>query len=1652
MIKETNNNLILFVIFISITTLSSCKSDVTKVLTAVTDRILAPVTFEMSPDPDLGEISVGEDPTLITMKVVNNSSDRIQKINLVIDNTQSLLKFKENKNGDVASPGFGGTCGSSLAPNGQCLFILSFNPRKSGTFEIPVTLKYENLIEPQEKIITIKALTGEPASLVFTNDISSYDLGVIEQTDTKKNYLDIEVINSGELSARSVSVNLANANAIGAFSLESHNCPTFIKAKEKCQLRMSYSPKNNDYNDPLVGYKSQLSISYVNDSKGSTGNLNNYAEFISTTIEAKFKENFKIIDFATVYSGNKLTKTVKITNVGYNAGVLQEFIFTDHANNPITTCIKSSGTLLDCNKSLDQFPFVIEDVNECFGNQTKGIEGKLQGASCVFNMTYWPSTKWEAGSQAINYFNDVNVALKYDSQWKNQSLILVKNEMFTILADFLSVGKIQFSSISLESIPIIDSKIIHTENNSLVDLERIALVSSDIYSKFFKVTWTNVGENTVTVDKISDKHMPTANLITTSGKNLNAFYKNIKSGVGCDIILPGASCSFSFDLAPVLQANPATEDLLMYDDISDLNKKIKTFSIHYNDGSLFEDDGSSSTKKHHNVNLTSKLIKKGLLAFTGPLNSSSNLINGSSDVKNLCLTNVGTGEVYAIKSHATENLYPNGADHWPFKIIDLAVVTSSCPSPATKDCHDIIFKSDDLLPMVADPSKFLDIGETCVLSYEVKIAETIRENISLPTEEHNRPFGPGLSNTSEAWPRRSFAVGPIPVSFSYYDGDYVSTDSASYPNYGYSGITKKSLLNVAFRSPAQLNIVNPLPATSAVIHRPSLTYPLISSTYPTIKELSSITIPEMYFPGSYFSGSSNGFTKSDESYIHVDTLNLKNGIYDNEFKIHIGTFTVNDVISASVDIKNTGGSSALNVVFSEDVAPSPIEIEEYGGFTVKPFPDLNINTGLTKIVKIKFRPTSPGLFKHCFDLDYDNQLLTTSQHVCIYAEAVSVGPKIKIEYSDIEVNMPGPIETPTGIYTNVNAPINSSDGTSIIFSGIKDSSVYVKKIIRFTNTGLIGARKFNYFYMPSTTSAAGTVPGDTSLIGAPIKGCVANMTLAAADYCEIIIKYQPIKSSSSALNRFLGVIYEINPNSSQYVSQVAGLNFSSFDPAKLSVVGASPESLNDWSNPANPLPVSESWPIDLTAYSKKNQTHLVLDSHPQNKTFSSIVVKNETGLKASLLYMNPNPAPGVWNVIYTNSFITVSANRYCFYGDDESNNSVPANEKGFNNISINPCVLKAEFTGHQTYTSCSAWSAPTKSKEVLIGELVQATCNPYVFKLEYFNNKRSSYTGIYFHLKGFIEPNKSTTDLAPAEFSNISSTFVSGSVGRVSFTWPELIPTNADWGDIIKYRVYYDLLASNLNSSKVFKKTGGPAFIDTPDPLIRNITISNLVVGKFYYFKVMAIRSYTGINYLSDNNLPLLTLPIPASDYTYHHESRSLVDKTYLPTPGDRTVGVTECSKKFYNIAINGGTIKHNKTLITTPIWQYLINTPTANLGYPGSGIGTIPHWLGDAEYDLRFNISLYDGTELPGFPNYVTTSMSGNNPENKILYQKTCNNITSCNKLYKIVGGDDYDLYYNGVYYAKEKSATSYFRCRAVMKCPTSTSKLITSPTCVAP
>lgn len=1633
-----------------------------QVVEAFIDKYLEPVSVTISPQSDLGEIAVEDTSTTLTVKVRNNSSDSLQKIKLTIDPKQNVLTFAKNEEGGlVGSPGYGGTCGDELASHEECLFVLHFSNSRSGLYRIPVLLEYENLVKPAQYQFEVTALVGEAASLVFTNEISKYDLGVIEQTKPLVRELALEIQNVGGLNARDISYELLNDNNKDAFFVLENNCPKLLAPLERCSLKIGYVPKNNEYTDPETLYSSRLMISYIKDPMSRIGKLNGYYSFKASTIEAKFNSTYKAIEFSTLVAGNKESKTIRVTNNGYSVGVIKQLVIKDSSGTAMVVCQKSNSdsSVLACQGRAD-FPFVIEELTPCLEKEIKGTEGSIPGGSCTFRVTYWPKRYYLPGSQIDHDYDNSTISFVYDSRWLDKENIVTKDSMFFLRADFLANGRLTLVDATLEGAPLSASSVSALSDNLFeLNYGRLAKVSDPSFQSAIQFKFKNIGENPLYLSQIYDGANP-KHYASDIATDWNNYYRAVKHS-GCDFVSPGATCTFSFSLVPLMQGNANLEDSLMYDDVSNILKKLKLFTFRYRDGSLFDDDGEAAVEKSFEVQLTAKLIAKGVLSLGQTSLTVPAQFAGLVTTQILNLKNIGTGDVYALAYDDIDNFIPKPTErNFPFRWKKLATI----PAPASKDCYDILYPvGRPLLSEAPDVNKMLRPGESCALGMEVKDSDLSRfSNTEYSTSlNYTRIFSSRYNGTSDIRARKTQNFFGMLLRFKYWDGDVNTEDLTTVPSpvpFGYQQKTKDLSVALTLKTPPNFVLKEAYPTTSALIVRPSISAPLVNVTYPIVSTLTAYTVPKSFFESSYFTGLTHVFNASKNSSIHYNTL----GLNYTDFVFHMGTFPVGKVSQGQFSLENVGNTSTREfVVVDELPSTPPITLTSFNS-VVPPLPMMTLAKGLNPAVKFDFSPTAPGLYEHCFSFEYNDELGGTgAQRVCVLAEAVVAFPNIKVEYEDYAVTQ-NPVtgsvtETQTNVWNTVNAPLNSVDSTAaglISFTSMRDSVTYDLKRIRFTNIGTIAASKFTYTYL-TALNVPGTPIAEFKLNAST---CTTGMTLAVGASCYVEYKYKPVTSTVASYSGFGGFVYETAAGKNQYVSQSFRFQALAQDPASvvMNQSGVSAASIINWSVPT-PVTIPKSWPVNLGSYVDSTTTHMVLTTKPSSKVITDIPFKNTSVIKASFLSMNPTPGPGTWNSIYSDSNILIEGNRYCFYGDDENNSGIPAEEKGFNVNSVNVCMMRVTFSGDVTYQTCNT---STKVKTVIVGGRIQDNCNPYIYPLIYYSFKRSAQSKLYVHMKGFIEPNRSLS--ASNTYTDVSSVAV-GTTGAVQFSWPEMSPQNPDFGSIIKYRVFYSQSYNDLKNNNLFYKFDASptiSYVDTPDASTRSLVITNLVQNRYYYFRAVALRRYPhakwgNLDYVSVpvlSNLPVLTLPIPNSNTVYYHGKKRLIDKTYLTTSrGTRSGGATACGATKFTMSIQGTNRTVAKSLINSADWIFLSSNASYSTGYPANDIGVINHWLSDSSYNIKTSISLQDGTVLSGFPNYNPTTLRGVNSSLGLVYIKSCNTNSSCDTLFKMVGGDGADLFYKGTTYTYDSGVSGFYRCAATILCPTNVSKLITDATCPA-
>lgn len=292
---------------------------------------------------NIGDWSLDTDPLDITVRVKNNSSKPITKMNVSLVRKGQIdgITYKPDE-GLSVYPGLGGNCGSTLASGQDCIIKLEMAPSESGRLHFQVKIDYKNLIGDETQSVEYRALAGTPASLVFSNDTALYDLGIVEQVDDEPGERRFPLVttltlqNKGELSARQVETSIQSTNdEPTAFSVTRNNCPAELKFEETCEIDVSYTPFNQDINDPEAIYQSSLSIRYGKDQNLRPATLTSIFKALSTKIEGRFERSgsqslcFKLEgedNCSSITVGNSGVSSFKVINRGYQDAILNKIV------------------------------------------------------------------------------------------------------------------------------------------------------------------------------------------------------------------------------------------------------------------------------------------------------------------------------------------------------------------------------------------------------------------------------------------------------------------------------------------------------------------------------------------------------------------------------------------------------------------------------------------------------------------------------------------------------------------------------------------------------------------------------------------------------------------------------------------------------------------------------------------------------------------------------------------------------------------------------------------------------------------------------------------------------------------------------------------------------------------------------------------------------------------------------------------------------------------------------------------------------------------------------------------------------------------------------------------------------------------------------
>lgn len=1565
-----------------------------------TDGIFEPVTYEVVGGLDLGEILTGSEPSFITLKVKNNSRFNLTNLNLTLDENSTAGMTFATTDGDGLPkfPGGGGTCTATLKPANECTIMLTFNPSRSGDFRQSFTLFYNNFVDKVSITKTMKVWVGEAASLIFPDEISFYNYGVLEQTEPILRYQTLVIENRGGMTARNLDVNLiAGSNPVLAspgFVVQSHNCPTDLKPLGQCQVIVSYAPLNNNEFDPETDYNGTLTLTYVKDGKVAVGSLNATFLFKATKIQGVFEANVLVHQFTPdIVVGNHETKTLKIINKGYKEGIPLEIIFKDAVDTVMAVCKKPlvAGDNMDCRDptfttpvTLEDWPFQVKDVSGCMEVEVPGIRGAIAGESCVFQVTFWPSVAY----QVDRNFDGTKMTFKYDSRWKG-NVTIINKDMFTLMANSLAAGKLQLEYFKFDSID--QTNLSADPSVGFFDIGRIALITSPAYKTPIAIRVRNIGSSNVDMTSILDGQTPAqavgslpGNLLSQSDVPYETFYSGITSN--CDILGPNEFCDLSGSILPLFYSNELLQDRLMFDvDPNGVQgpNRYKRFIFNYQDSTTYEDDGTLRVDRQIENRITAVLVTKGFLVWQDTNPSAGDMgikTSGTTTKHKVILKNVGTGTIPYINIDATKNLV-NSNSYYPFKII-----ADPPGAGVTKDCLPITDFTYDHLDNPFPPLGDLAPGENCAMTVEMKMQNCRRDwdynDVARPfSGEEMRYFNPPAAG-NDRW-EFSEVNGTDNITFQYYDGDSgLGPLGGGYDNnYGFYKIMSDYSVHIEFNWVAKLFVQEPLPVESAIIQRASYSMPVIAGCT-SAPENTGFSQPALWI------NQTTGLppvVNQTASITHVGPLVNP----ADEYTVHAGTFPVNGTsYPFSFKITNDGASRA--VVSAQGFTGGIAQIALVSTVpNVASYP-WNFNDGGALTLNFSFTPDGPGIFSTDYHVDFFDGYLTRSLLIHLMGEGIAAGTyaDISVTTQDYDVTYVDPITSEVLSATPPAAvPLKFNDydtGFNDLYQAVKGSAVYAKKQYRLTNTsGTVTINNGSLFIKPAMGGLTAVNAGSGyTLMDA---GTCATLTPGASCTFDIIFQAAAVTPVTQVV--YVHYNYEIASN--QYISKAFRIQLDALDPAKLDVPGQST------------LQVADTGGIIYSSYGLyygnfSDPTHIKQTTYPKMGKIWGVEVRNTSNLKASFLKMVPAPV-GDPVLVYDLNDTKIYASRGCFYGDDEFNPGIPANEKGFNATTSAPkkCFVDFEYHSTEKYTG----------KNIKIDENIVG--------LEFWNNKRSSSDFIYFHLNGFMEPNYSTP---ASSYSNVTAL----SNGVVNFSWGAFTGDDPAWGAITGYRIFQSTTSSTL----VNVHTTTAPYLDVPSGTT-SVTFTGLTQKKYYYFKVVAKRTKGTVNYLSESlGLGTLKIVVPPGTAVYNHSMGALVDRALTPGFGLKAAALTACAATKYVLNNGGSSVNKTKKLIDTNVWNFIKSDPdSVNFTtYSDYNPPQAPHWLADPATDIAPIFAPY------GFDPTVTIYF---NPTDIIMYNKPCN-TTTCDILDKTAGGDGDEIPFDAIQYIQGTFGNGVFRCWA--------------------
>lgn len=658
---------------------------------------------KISSSYNAGEYVKGSESYIFEIKIKNNSKFEIFDINLSFEDINiPNYNFTINETTGLREfPGKNGTCSRKLAKSSSCLIEVEFSAVTSGVIGQDFIISYRNLLEKIQKTIGFATTSGVPASLLFEPNINSYTFGnptgksekpLLEREYRVTEVKNLLIINKGELTARNVDVQfIQNCSSYptgvcpfgqnAAYKLLSHNCPQTMGPGDSCNASVSVT-NTNQGTDPLlkeITFTAGLKLNYAKDPQGTQSALNGNFTVTSTNIEARFETSVSSIGFETPLTvGNREERLFRIKNTGYRSGILRKiWIYPAGVGTPDFYCQKGGADLLDCYHvsddsavSLDDWHFKIQDKENCMNSSMNQLVEDTSG--CLFGLIYQPSVEKLVGGTDQWEFR-----IEFDSLFLGQENIQINSAVdIYVEGSYKSAAQI---SVSDYSVPY------YIDYNELTDevapeddpsgnqmlganLRRVSLMlPAYAETAQMSVTFKNDGETEAKNIQISDGLLQAFSMDSIIGHlgtyNPSAYQDVTVPKTSCEVILPGDTCTISWNFAPIARADDQQTHEGLFDQIYGIKdpNNYKEIRFRYDDGSLYTDDNLQTTTedveekltgfKYYMIPVTSGNLGKFKYACDGCFGTTPNaldvasMVRGNTKTLSFIMRNIGTGSI-----------------------------------------------------------------------------------------------------------------------------------------------------------------------------------------------------------------------------------------------------------------------------------------------------------------------------------------------------------------------------------------------------------------------------------------------------------------------------------------------------------------------------------------------------------------------------------------------------------------------------------------------------------------------------------------------------------------------------------------------------------------------------------------------------------------------------------------------------------------------------------------------------------------------------------------------------------------------------------------------------------------------------------------------